>query len=119
MDDFPVSEKWELYGSVAGYCAPSSELLKYQYPTYLPDSVQDAPVAVDLECEIGAGDRGRPVAAAVVVDLGDPELVDVVESVEVPFRNVGNFKMLFGSKLRAKFCEFSHLSLPPLPGLSL
>ena len=71
----------------------------------LPDGVQDAAVAVDLECEIGTGDRGRPdAAAAVVVDLGDPELVDVVESVEVPFRNVGNFKMLFVSKLKDTFC---------------
>lgn len=59
-----------------GKCPVSNELL-------IPNSVQDAPVAVDLEGEIGAGDGGRPVA--VVVDLGHPELVDVVESIEVPW----------------------------------
>ena len=58
----------------------------------LPNGVQDAPVAVDLEGEVGTGDGGHPVA--VIVDLWYPQLVDVVESIEVPVRNGINFKML-------------------------
>ena len=51
----------------------------------IPDSVEHASIAVDLEREVGTGGRCRlssPTAAAVI-DLGDPQLVDVVESVEV------------------------------------
>ena len=58
----------------------------------VPNSVQDAPVAVDLKSEVGTGDGGHPVA--VIVDLWYPQLVDVVESIEVPLRNGINFKML-------------------------
>ena len=57
----------------------------------IPDSVQHASVAVDLEREVGTGGRCRlsaTAAAAAVIDLGNPELVDVVESVQVPSRTL-------------------------------
>ena len=59
--------------------------------TKIPDSVKHASVAVDLEREVRrtcGRCRISVTAAAAVIDLGDPQLVDMVESIQVPSRNL-------------------------------
>ena len=84
IDDFPVSQKFEM--SKVVLLALERIACSRKNPANInivPNGVQDAPIAVDLEGEVGTGDGGHPVA--VIVDLWYPQLVDVVESVEVPW----------------------------------